>query len=282
MSNPILNDKAMREASQAGYAAGAWGPPQGAAGYAARETPITRAPMTDGPISAWQSSSTVMTVQGATTATGVLFVVLLAAAALGWSMVKVSNGEIVSFPAWTIGAILVGLGLVILMRFKPQWAKYIGFGYAVAQGLVVGAISHAYEVYQDGIVIQAIGATVGVFAVMLFLYRTNVIKVTDRMRRIVMGATLGVAVFYGISLLINLFGGNVGFLTSTSLVSVGFSFLVAGLAAFNLALDFDFIEKGSKQGLPKQMEWVAAVGLLVTVVWLYLEILRLLSKLRDR
>ncbi|MSY19012.1 MAG: hypothetical protein F2735_06705, partial [Actinobacteria bacterium] len=146
----------------------------------------------------------------------------------------------------------------------------------------VGAISHSYESFQNGIVVQAAGATVAVFAIMLFLYRTNIIKVTDRMRRIVVGATLGIMVFYGISMLINLFGGTVPFLSDTSALSIGFSFLVAGVAAFNLALDFDFIEKGAKAGLPKQMEWVAAVGLLVTIVWLYLEILRLLSKLDRR
>ena len=168
------------------------------------------------------------------------------------------------------------------MRFKPQFAKVLGPIYAVAEGVFVGAISHSYESIRHGIVVQAAGATVAVFAIMLFLYRTNIIKVTDRMRRIVIGATLGIMVFYGISMLINLFGGSVGFLNDTSALSIGFSFLVAGVAAFNLALDFDFIEKGAKAGLPKQMEWVAAVGLLVTIVWLYLEILRLLSKLDRR
>ena len=275
MANPILNDKSLKEATEAGYAAGAWGPPQGV-----RSTPIPGGAVSDGPISRWDSRT--MTVEGTATATGVLFVVLLAAAVGGWSLVKTADGQVTQFPGWIIGAVLLGFGMVIAMRFKPQWAKYLGFGYAVVEGVVVGAISHAYETYQKGIVIQAVGATVGVFAVMLFLYRTNIIKVTDRMRRIVLGATMGIAIFYGISLLINLFGGNVGFLNSTSAVSIGFSFLVAGLAAFNLALDFDFIERGAKQGLPKQMEWVAAVGLMVTIVWLYLEILRLLSKLNRR
>jgi len=274
MANPILNDKALKEASQAGYASGAWGPPQGPTGY--------RTPISDGPISDWNSQT--MTVQGTATATGVLFVILLAGAALGWSLVKTSGNEVTSFPAWIIGGVLIGFGCVIAMRFKPQWAKGLGVVYAVVEGVVVGAISHAYEVYQKGIVIQAVGATVAVFAVMLFLYRTNIIKVTDRMRRIVIGATMGIMIFYGISLLINLFGGEVSFLRSdnTSALSIGFSFLVAGLAAFNLALDFDFIEKGAQAGLPKQMEWVGAVGLMVTIVWLYLEILRLLSKLNRR
>ncbi len=274
MANPILNDKALKDAARAGYAAGAWAPPQ------SRSTPIPGLPMTDGPISSWQSKA--MSVEGTVTATGVLFVVLLAAAAVGWSLVETSEGVVTGFPAWIIGGVLIGFGCVIAMRFKPQWAKVLGLVYAIAQGVVVGAISHAYEVYQKGIVIQAVGATVAVFAVMLILYRTRIIKVTNRMRRIVVGATLGIMVFYGISLLINLFGGEVSFLRSdnTSALSIGFSFLVAGLAAFNLALDFDFIEKGTEQGLPKQMEWVAAVGLMVTIVWLYLEILRLLSKLR--
>jgi uncharacterized YccA/Bax inhibitor family protein len=276
MANPILNDKALKDASDAGYASGAWAPPQG------RSTPIPGAPVTDGPISDWHSRA--MTVEGTVTATGVLFVALLASAVLGWSLVKTADNQVTEFPAWIIGGVLVGFGCVLAMRFKPQWAKVLGFVYALAEGIVVGAISHAYETYQQGIVIQAVGATVAVFAVMLLLYRTRIIKVTDRMRRIVIGATLGIMVFYGISLLINLFGGEVSFLRSdnTSLFSIGFSFLVAGLAAFNLALDFDFIERGAKAGLPKQMEWVAAVGLMVTIVWLYLEILRLLSKLNRR
>jgi uncharacterized YccA/Bax inhibitor family protein len=154
--------------------------------------------------------------------------------------------------------------------------------YAVGEGFFLGVVSKNYETWYDGIVVQAAGATIAVFAVMLFLYRTQIIKVTDRMRRIVVGATMGIAIFYGISMLINLFGGNVSFLNSSSGFSIGFSFLVAGLAAFNLALDFDFIEKGAKARLPQHMEWFAALGLLVTLVWLYLEILRLLAKLRDR
>ncbi|CAB4882191.1 unannotated protein [freshwater metagenome] len=273
MANPILNDKAFNEVVDTGAASAGWAAPQ--AGTHAGAPGIH-----DGPISTWQAGT--MTVHGTATATGVLFVLLLAAAAVGWSAVTVNDGVPAQFPVWTLLGVLVGFGCVIAMRFRPQFAKVLGPIYALAEGVFVGAISHSYEFYQKGIVVQAAGATIGVFAVMLFLYRTNIIKVTDRMRRIVVGATLGIMVFYGISMLINLFGGSVGFLTGTSAFSIGFSFLVAGLAAFNLALDFDFIEKGAKAGLPKQMEWVAAVGLMVTIVWLYLEILRLLSKLNRR
>jgi len=276
MANPVLNDKAFKEANEAGYASGAWGPPKG---YG---TPIPGTPITDGPISDWNSKR--MTVEGTATATGVFLVILLAAAAYGWSQVQVSAGEVTRFPAWSIIAILIGFGAVVALRFKPQWAKPLGVVYALAQGVFVGAISHFYETYQKGIVLQAVGATIAVFMVMLVLYRTRILKVTNRMRRIVIGATVGIMIFYGIALLINIFGGSVSILSAenTSAFSILFSFFVAGLAAFNLALDFDFIERGVNAGLPKQMEWVAAVGLLVTIIWLYLEILRLLAKLNRR
>lgn len=276
MANPILNDKALREASEAGYASGAWAPPQG------RSTPIPGTAISDGPISAWHSQT--MTVQGTATATGVLFILLLASAVFGWSLVKTSlNGEI-TFPTWSLLGVLVGFGCVLAMHFKPQWAKVLGPVYALAEGVFIGAISHVYNEYKDGIVLQAVGATLAVFAVMLFLYRTQIIKVTERFKRIVIGATLGVMIFYGVALLIRVFGGSVSFLQANNggLLGIGISLLVAALAAFNLALDFDFIERGSKSGLPKQMEWVAAVGLMVTIVWLYLEILRLLAKLNSR
>jgi len=212
----------------------------------------------------------------------VLFTLLLVSAAAGWIATDAPvEGAPLEFPTLAMIGVFVGLGCVIALFFRPQWAKVLGPVYALAEGFFLGAISHVYELAYSGIVVQAAGATIGVTGVMLVLYRTRIIKVTERFRRIVIGATLGIMVFYGVSLLINLFGGNVGFLNSSSALSIGFSFLVAGVAAFNLALDFDFIERGSQQGLPKAFEWYAAFGLLVTVVWLYLEILRLLSKLRE-
>ncbi len=280
MANPILNDKAFKEVADNGNAAG-WAAP------AARTMPPPGGTnigglINDGPTSTWHSQT--MTVQGTATATGVLFVILLAAAAVGWSLVKTHGSEVASFPAWTIAGVLVGFGCVIGMRFKPQFAKVLGVVYAIAEGVFVGAISHAYNAYYNGIVIQAVGATLAVFGVMLFMYRTHIIKVTNRFRRIVVGATLGIMIFYGISLIVNLFGVHVPFMSSSdnSALSIGFSFFVAALAAFNLALDFDFIERGAKANLPKQMEWVAAVGLMVTIIWLYLEILRLLAKMQKR
>ncbi len=268
MANPILNDKTWNKAVRD-------------PGWAAPDPDTRRTPITDGPISGWHSQ--VMTVGGTISATGVLMVVLLAAAVVGWQMGPENSGSQVGrFPALALGGILIGFACAIAIYFKPMWAKVLGPVYAVGEGFFLGVISKAYEGYQHGIVIQAVGATLGVFAVMLLLYRTQIIKVTDRFRRVVITATMGLMVFYLFSFILNLFGGGVSFLHSTSLLSIGFSVFAAGLAAMNLAIDFDFIEKGVKQGLPKGMEWFAAFALVITLVWLYLELLRLLSKLQRR
>ena len=145
----------------------------------------------------------------------------------------------------------------------------------------MGAISRAYSIQYSGIVLQAVGATLGVFVAMLVMYRTGIIRVNDKFRRVVMSAMVGLLIFYGVSFLFNLLGANITFFNDASLIGIGFSIFVAGLAAASLALDFDFIERGEKEGLPKQMEWFAALGVVITLVWLYLEILRLLAKLRD-
>lgn len=275
MANPVLNDAALRKASAAG-----WGAPD----PASRSTPLGTVPMggipmDDGPVSPWTSSR--MTVAGVATATGVLFVLLLAAATVGWMSTDTLNN---GFPALAAVGIGVGLACVFALMFKPTWARVLAPVYALAEGYVVGVISKAYETYYDGIVVQAAGATIATFFVMLFLYRTQIIKVTDRFRKIVIGATLGVMVLYLVSFVIRLVAGagSVQFLNSPSALGIGFSVFVCVLAAMNLALDFDFIENGAKQGLPKGLEWYAAFGLLVTIVWLYLEILRLLAKLQDR
>lgn len=275
MSNPVLNERSLK-------AAGGWAAPQ--PGTAAGEY---YPPIDDGPVSSWRPQA--MTVNGTITATATLFVLLLASAAVGWMQTDSMSRDIdgnaqVGFPPFAFVGVIVGLVCVIALYFKPMLARILGPIYAIAQGFFVGALSKMYETYYDGIVLQAAGATVAVFAVMLVLYRTQVIRVTDRFRQIVMTATLGVAVFYGVSFLIRLIAGadSVSFLSSPSLLGIGFSVVVAGLAAMNLALDFDFIERGTRQGLDKRFEWFAAFGLLVTIVWLYLEILRLLAKLRER
>lgn len=276
MSNPFLNDKAMSKAVDANVATMAatdagWGAPD----------PETRArPVDDGPISPWKGG--VMTVNGAITATGVLLVILLAAATVGWMQTEETVLGGVNLPMLAIAGTLVGFVCAIVVAFKPNLARILGPLYAIAQGFFLGAISKAYNTQYDGIVVQAVGATLGVFAVMLVLYRTKIIKVTDKFRRTIIMATLGLMAFYLVSWVISLFGADIGIFSSTSWLGIAFSLFAAGLAAMNLTLDFDFIERGAAQGMPKQMEWYAAFGLLVTLVWLYLELLRLLSKLQNR
>lgn len=288
MSNPVLNNKAFNRAVSRTPEQAGWASPNGRSQEIARDNSATRQspnqwnpPVTDGPVSPWRSADP-MTANGAMSATLLLMVLLMAAAAFGWTQVPDAiAGVQPSFPAWTLGGVLIGLVCALVITFKPLMARFLAPVYALAEGVAVGAISKAYNNMYSGIVLQAVGATLGVFIVMLVAYRTGLIKVTAKFRRIVIGATLGVFVFYMASMLIGLFGVDI-FPQGSSMMSIGFSFLVAGIAAMNLALDFDFIEKAEAAGAPKAMEWYAAFGMLVTLVWLYLEILRLLSKLRDR
>ncbi len=270
MSNPLMSDKVVNEAARAGWAA-----PEPAT-QAGRNTPIT-----DGPISGWSSERT-MTVNGTATATGVLLVLLLASATVGWAMTEATPGQEAKFPALAIGGVLLGFVCAIVLRFKPTFAKVLGPVYAIAEGFFLGAISKVYNDAYDGIVVQAVGATLAVFAVMLFLYKAKIIKVTDRFRRNVIMATMGLMAFYLVSLGINLFGGSVPFINDATPMGILFSVVAAGLAAMMLAVDFDMIDRGVAAGWPKGMEWYCAFGLLATLVWLYLEILRLLAKLNRR
>jgi uncharacterized YccA/Bax inhibitor family protein len=269
MANPILNESTWNKAARD-------------PGWGAPDPSTRRTPITDGPVSTWHSQ--VMTVGGTISATGVLLVVLLAAAVVGWQTGPDNQGEVRGFPTLALVGILVGFACVIAIYFRPMWAKFLAPVYAVGEGFFLGVISKAYESYQNGIVVQAVGATLGVFTVMLVLYRTQIIKVTDRFRKVIITATLGLMLFYMVSFVIRLIAGagSVSFLNSASGLGIAFSIFAAGLAAMNLALDFDFIERGAKQGLPKGMEWFAAFALVITLVWLYLELLRLLSKLQRR
>ena len=266
--------------------ANGWAAPTSSAAVAAKPTfpapgtTTTSGPLDDGPVSKWEGS---MTVNGVISAAGVLFVLLLASATFGWMSATTEDGEGFAMPPFAMVGIFVGFGAVMLAYFKPLWAKILGPVYSICYGYAVGAISKAYESTQDGIVLQAAGATLAVFVVMLVLYRTGIIKVTPGFRKIIVGATMGIMVLYLVSFLVRAFTDTqIGFINSPSLFGIGFSIFVCGLAAMNLALDFDLIEKGVERKMPKSYEWVAALGLVVTIVWLYLEILRLLSKLNRR
>ena len=273
MSNPFFNEKKMNE-DAAGWAAPAAntavaGKPQGFP---------TGEPVTDGPVSTWKSA---MTVNGVITAAAVLFVLLISSATFGWMSTSVDETtDVVSFPAFSMIGVIIGFIAVLVAYRKPQWAKLLGPVYALGYGFFVGAISRYYESFNQGIVLQAVGATMAVFFVMLVMYRTGIVKVTPGFRKIVVGATAGIMILYLVSIVLNLFtDGGIAFINSPSLFGIGFSVFVCAIAASNLALDFDLIDRGVEQKMSKDYEWVAALGLVVTIVWLYLEILRLLSKL---
>ena len=268
MANPLLTDKAMGLGNH-NKQNDSWAPPTGQ-------------PMNDGPVSRWDGG--IMTVAGTASATMMLLVLILASATVTWLSIDApAPGALVQIPfAWVIGGFIIGFISVMGGSFKPHLARIAGPIYALAEGVVLGAISRAYSEQYNGIVLQAVGATLGVFVVMLLLYRSRIIKVTDRTRRIVMGAMMGLMAFYLVSFIIGMFGSMPSFIHDASPMGIAFSLFVAGLAAFNLALDFDMIEKGVANKLPAHMEWFCALGVVVTLVWLYLEILRLLSKLRDR
>ncbi len=182
---------------------------------------------------------------------------------------------------YLIAGLIGGLILAIATAFKPRWAKFTAPVYAVLEGLFVGAVSALFNHLYPGVVIQAVGLTFGVMIVMLVLYRTGIIKVTPKLRRGIIAATFGVMLFYGVSWLVTLFGVDTSMLFGGSRLSIILSLVIVGIAAFNLVLDFDFIERGSAAGLPSYMEWYGAFALTVTLIWLYLEILRLMGATRQ-
>ena len=274
MSNPILNESRFNKLREGTAGDAGWGVGSG------QPANTWAPPINDGPVSPHHPG--VMTVSGTASASMVLFALLLVSAAVGWIAVVEPQPGVLSFPPMAFVGAIIGFIAVMVTVFKPMTSHILGPVYAVGQGLFVGALSKMFDATYSGIVVQAVGTTLAVFGVMLFLYRTRILRVTDKFRRIVIGATLGVMVFYLASFVFSRFGANVSFLSSSSGVGILFSLFVAGLAAFNLALDFDFIERGAAMGLPRRMEWFAALGLLVTLVWLYLEVLRLLAKLRER
>jgi uncharacterized YccA/Bax inhibitor family protein len=283
MSNPVFKEESFQAASQSFNAGQPGGAGQAGWGAPTAGTHVATQPVTDGPVSSWQKA---MTINGTITASLVLLTLLIVSGSFGWSAATgptLENGvETFQFPPLAMVGIIVGFGAVMLSMFKPNLAKILGPVYAIAYGFAVGAISKGYETFYNGIVLQAFLATASVFAVMLLLYRTRIIKVTDKFRRVVIFATLGVMVLYLGSFIFSLFGGSLPFLNGDNMVlSIAFSVFVCGPAAMNLALDFDFIERATNAGMPKTYEWVAALGLVVTLVWLYLELLRLLSYLRN-
>jgi uncharacterized YccA/Bax inhibitor family protein len=219
-----------------------------------------------------------MTLNGTISKTVLLFLMLTASSIVVWWMAF--NGMNPILPAIT-GAVL-GFILVMVAAFKPQYSGYLAPGYALFEGLFIGGISAIFEVKYPGIVIQAVGATFVTFIVCLCLYKFKIVKVTEQFKSIVIAATLAIATYYLISWVISLFTSYQPVHYGNSMASIGISVFVIIIAALNLFLDFDRIEKGVQEKMPKYMEWFGAMGLMITLVWLYIEFLRLLSKLSSK
>jgi uncharacterized YccA/Bax inhibitor family protein len=220
-----------------------------------------------------------MTLQGSINKAFLLLVVLLAGAFWPWSQYLTTGDASIVSTSVMVGA-FGGLIVGMIISFKANLAPYLSIPYAALEGLAIGGISALLESRYPGIAIQAVGLTFAVLAVMLVAYRLGLIRATERFRAIVIGATGAIALVYLISMVLSLFHVQMPLLNSSGPVGIVISLVIVGVAALNLILDFDFIESGAAYGAPRYMEWYAAFGLLVTMVWLYMEILRLLSKMR--
>jgi uncharacterized YccA/Bax inhibitor family protein len=221
-----------------------------------------------------------MTLQGTVNKTGLLLLCVVATSAWTWGLAH-SPAPDAMYP-WMIGGLVGGFVTALVTIFKKNWAPFTAPLYALLEGLVLGGISAVFEASYHGIAVEAVGLTFGTLLVMLVAYKTGVIRATERFKLGVIAATGGIAVFYLVAMVLGLFHVNVGILYSSSPLGIGFSLFVVVIAALNLVLDFDMIETGVRMGAPKYMEWYGAFGLMVTLIWLYLEILRLLAKSRRR
>lgn len=226
----------------------------------------------------------VMSLRGTLNKFGFIFLMMMCSSVYSWFAFE--RGQNVT-PMILIG-LFGGLALAIVMSFKMQWAKYLAPAYGILEGLFLGAVSamvsNMFAEKAPYIVMQAVLLTFGVVIAMWGLYRSRIIKVTNRLYMIIGGATLGIFIFYILTWILGFFGVHVPIMSMTngSTFSIVFSLIIVAVAALNLLLDFDMIDKGVTHGAPKYMEWYGAFALTVTIVWLYIEILRLLSKMNSR
>jgi uncharacterized YccA/Bax inhibitor family protein len=219
-----------------------------------------------------------MTIEGTVNKTALSLLLLVVAASYTWNL-GVGNPRVAPF---VMVGIIGGFIMAIATTFKKTWAPWTTPAYAVLEGLALGGISVGFEARYPGLVSQAVFLTFGTLGALLMAYRSGLIKATENFKLGIFAATGGIALVYLVSMVLGFFGKSIPMIHSSGTVGIIFSLVVVGIAALNLVLDFDFIEQGAAHGAPKYMEWYGAFGLLVTLVWLYLELLRLLSKLQDR
>jgi uncharacterized YccA/Bax inhibitor family protein len=222
----------------------------------------------------------VMTINGTVNKAFLMTLLVVLGASYTWSLMIEGNMSAVS--GYMIGGGIGGFIFALITIFKKTWAPYTAPVYALLQGLLLGGISARLNLQFPGIVIQAVALTFGTLFALLFAYKSGLIKVTENFRLGVVAATGGIFIAYLLSFVLGLFGVNIGFMHSNGPVGIIISLVIVVVAALNLVLDFDFIEHGAEGRAPKYMEWYAAFGLMVTLIWLYLEFLRLLSKLSSR
>ena len=259
MSNALLSEETLQMDS----------PIEGRKGISARRQRI-------------EPSEEFFTIRGVVRVTRLLFVLLLIGGAIGWKATDVSPAFI-SIPGWILPAALAGVALTYVAYMKPSIARVVAPIYAVVEGLLLGSITKVYEYSFEGIALQAALLTIGVFGTMLWLYSARIVKVTGKMRRFIIGSTVAIMGVYLFQLLMNLLGVNfqTPFLHDSGPVGIVISLVVVVIASMHYLLDFDLIEKAVNSKAPKEVEWLAGFGLLLTTVWVYLEILRLLAKIRS-
>jgi uncharacterized YccA/Bax inhibitor family protein len=228
-----------------------------------------------------------MTVAGTVNKTGLLVILCVATAAWTWNRFFTAAAISPEDAMQSVAPMLVvgGIGgfiAAMVTIFKKQWAGITAPIYALLEGLMLGAVSAMLEFRFHGIAIQAVALTFGTLIAMLVAYRTGLIKVSDKLRLGIVAATGGIAVFYFLQFILGFFGVHFTTINGSGPIGIGFSLIVVVVAALNLVLDFDLIENGARYGAPKYMEWYGAFALMITLIWLYFEILRLLSKFRSR
>jgi uncharacterized YccA/Bax inhibitor family protein len=236
------------------------------------------------------TSDETMTVQGTMNKALLMLILVILGAAFTWKgffdAMPAEGAENVALPTsvlvWMLVGGIGGFITSLIVIFAPKTAPYTAPIYAVLEGLFLGGISAFFAMQYSGIVMQAVGLTFITFFIMLTAYRTGLIKVTEKFRTIIIVATAAIALMYFVTFILGFFGVNTGYIHGNGLLSIGISIAVIAIAALNLLLDFDFIDRASAQGAPKYMEWYGAFGLMVTLIWLYIEFLRLLSKLNSR
>jgi uncharacterized YccA/Bax inhibitor family protein len=219
-----------------------------------------------------------MTIGGTVNKTVLALAILCVAAAWTWNL----GPRDPRVGMLTMVGMLGGLAMAVATTWRKDWAAVTAPLYAAFEGLLLGGVSASFETRYPGLVGQAVFLTIGTLATLLLAYRAGFIRATDTLRRTVFAATGGIMLVYVADLVMRLFGTGVPLIHGSTPIGIGFSLVVVAVAAFNLVLDFDFIERAAARGAPRQMEWYGAFALLVTLVWLYLEMLRLLTKLQER